>query len=252
GKKVAKRLSRRHKALANFFEKVLFVDADIAQESAIRVEHVIDEELFSRFVAFADFLESCPKVGIMWQEDRGFSCAKYGKENLCGCACPVPSGHDVPEEKHIKVRVGLDAMPVGTGGKIKRLPLDITVREMCVQAGFSAGSYLTVTARDKNACTVTVQINNSEKTISADDAAHIIIKPSAIPLRLLGEGSKAVIRYVAEPVAEELAAIGVMPNAECAVSAIHSDTETIDVVLNDSQAALSFTQAEKIQVIPFA
>ena len=62
GKKIAKLIHRRHQVLNNFLQNVLQIDTDKANKTACRMEHVIDEETFERFVAFIEYVNSCPRA----------------------------------------------------------------------------------------------------------------------------------------------------------------------------------------------
>lgn len=57
GKKIAEEVIRKHQILSRFFEDILGVEAEEAQENACRIEHVISEEAFERLIAFTDFCE---------------------------------------------------------------------------------------------------------------------------------------------------------------------------------------------------
>jgi len=60
GKRVAKNIIQRHKALHDFFVKVLFVDGEIAERAACNMEHAVPPEILWRLTEFLKFIERCP------------------------------------------------------------------------------------------------------------------------------------------------------------------------------------------------
>lgn len=69
GINVAKKVSERHKALYNFFEKVLGITPDEAQENACKIEHVISENVLKRMIAFTEFNNNFYCEGKKYSEE---------------------------------------------------------------------------------------------------------------------------------------------------------------------------------------
>ncbi|MDD3730842.1 MAG: metal-dependent transcriptional regulator [candidate division Zixibacteria bacterium] len=63
GEQAARDVVRRHRALRDFFVKVLAVEEGIADKGACRIEHTIPREILERFVEFVDFIEKSPVPG---------------------------------------------------------------------------------------------------------------------------------------------------------------------------------------------
>lgn len=55
GSRIARGVLRKHVILSQFFEDILGVGNEEAQENACRIEHVISEEAFERLIAFTEF-----------------------------------------------------------------------------------------------------------------------------------------------------------------------------------------------------
>lgn len=72
GTEVAKKIIEKHKALYIFFEKVLGLNPEEAQENACRIEHVISEEAFQRLIAFTEFNNKLYASKINQQEFHNF------------------------------------------------------------------------------------------------------------------------------------------------------------------------------------
>lgn len=54
GRAVAERVLRRHAILKRFFSEIFNLDPAKADETACRIEHVVDEEVIERFVLFSE------------------------------------------------------------------------------------------------------------------------------------------------------------------------------------------------------
>ena len=89
GKRIAKGIAKKHKALLSFFTNVLDIEPDEATDFACTMEHSIPDHVLERFVAFAEFVEKCPNSGAIWQSKaKGYFCrAQSPDKTLCNeCA----------------------------------------------------------------------------------------------------------------------------------------------------------------------
>ncbi|MCK5126105.1 MAG: metal-dependent transcriptional regulator [candidate division Zixibacteria bacterium] len=86
GKNIGKEIYRRHRAIKNFFVKVLAVDEKLAEDSACKMEHAISLEIIDRLVKFSEYIERCPKGIAHWDESHGFSCL-YKEDNPACTKC---------------------------------------------------------------------------------------------------------------------------------------------------------------------
>jgi DtxR family Mn-dependent transcriptional regulator len=66
GERLARQVARRHEALRKFFVRVLSVDDKTAEDAACRMEHAVPPVILERFIAFVEFVESCPRCGEEW------------------------------------------------------------------------------------------------------------------------------------------------------------------------------------------
>ena len=66
GKKIAQEIAKRHAILKEFLLSVLQIDAEIAENTACRMEHVIDKNTLERLVCFIEFIHACPRAGEKW------------------------------------------------------------------------------------------------------------------------------------------------------------------------------------------
>ena len=63
GKEIAEEIFRRHVSLARFLERVLGIEAELADENACRMEHAIGPKVLKKLVNFTRFVEECP-IGV--------------------------------------------------------------------------------------------------------------------------------------------------------------------------------------------
>lgn len=69
GINVAKKVIEKHKVLYDFFEKVLGVESEEAQQNACRIEHVISDNILNRIMAFTEFNNSHLCNGEKYREE---------------------------------------------------------------------------------------------------------------------------------------------------------------------------------------
>ncbi|NUM53026.1 MAG: metal-dependent transcriptional regulator [Candidatus Hydrogenedentes bacterium] len=70
GEKIGRSVEERHRFLATFLENVLGVDAACADQNACRIEHTLDEDVYARLTAFADYLEKHNITAESWLPER--------------------------------------------------------------------------------------------------------------------------------------------------------------------------------------
>ncbi len=58
GEEIARDVLSRHIALRNFFEKILLIDFDIADDGACKMEHVVSQRIIDRMVRYGDYLKT--------------------------------------------------------------------------------------------------------------------------------------------------------------------------------------------------
>lgn len=84
GQKVAEDIIHRHRALKDFFVKVLAVDQKLAEDGACKVEHAAPREIIERLIQFVSFIETCPRGGAEWIEHFKKYC-RTGKTRKSNC-----------------------------------------------------------------------------------------------------------------------------------------------------------------------
>jgi DtxR family Mn-dependent transcriptional regulator len=66
GRSIGKKIHHRHCVLRSFLTDVLNIDDEIADDEACKMEHAVSTQTLDRFVAFMEFVQSCPRAGANW------------------------------------------------------------------------------------------------------------------------------------------------------------------------------------------
>ena len=66
GEKHALGVVRSHKALKDFFIKILGADEMEAETTACKMEHVISPNILEKLIQFVEFAETCPVISKGW------------------------------------------------------------------------------------------------------------------------------------------------------------------------------------------
>lgn len=68
GFRTATRIVHRHKVLFDFLTKFLRIRPEVAEDTACKLEHHIDDESLDTLTRFARFIMTCPRTGKDWLE----------------------------------------------------------------------------------------------------------------------------------------------------------------------------------------
>jgi DtxR family Mn-dependent transcriptional regulator len=66
GEELAKNINRKHALIRRFLMDFLCVPADVAEEDAHNMEHVISDESLEKITGFFEFIEKDPEAFINW------------------------------------------------------------------------------------------------------------------------------------------------------------------------------------------
>lgn len=96
GQKLAEEVTVRHASIKGFLTTILQIDTQTAEETACRMEHVIDDKTLARLVCLTDFLSKCPRAGADWlQAFTSFcnkrNCGRGECRDCIGGISPPPS-----------------------------------------------------------------------------------------------------------------------------------------------------------------
>lgn len=94
GKTTAREVVRRHTALRDFLVKVLFVEQQLADGTACKMEHVIPRHVIDRCIRYVDFVETCPHSGVKSLKEFAYRCLSRTHPKDCE-SCLSLSRQDV-------------------------------------------------------------------------------------------------------------------------------------------------------------
>ena len=92
GERLARDVHQRHAILKDFLQNVLSVQEGEANDTACRMEHVISPAVLERFVAFIEFVRTCPRAGEDWIRRFSERCGNPDQPRDCdGCVQELTS-----------------------------------------------------------------------------------------------------------------------------------------------------------------
>jgi DtxR family Mn-dependent transcriptional regulator len=83
GVKKAQESLRKHTIIFSFLKNVLKLDSEQADGDACRMEHVISPATLKKLVEFIEFMESCPKGNLDFQEYFKINCRDGSSKEKC-------------------------------------------------------------------------------------------------------------------------------------------------------------------------
>ena len=132
GRLAAADVVRRHEVLRDFLERVLGVEAGQAEQAACRMEHAAPRDVIERLVAFADFVETCPRAGADWTEAFVSGCVPQGDGDQCAqCLdrCLAKGRQDRDDRQSVETR------PKEARDEEDRAPADETLMLTAAEPG---------------------------------------------------------------------------------------------------------------------
>ncbi len=79
GNKAARDVIRRHRALKDFFLRVLAVDEELAEEGACQIEHTAPREIIERLSMLMNYIDEWPQGGDDWIKNFNRYCQQNSK-----------------------------------------------------------------------------------------------------------------------------------------------------------------------------
>ena len=83
GFRTATRIVHRHKVLFDFLHTFLKIRPEVAEATACKLEHDIDDESLETLTRFARFITTCPRTGKDWLDAFTKSCSERGTCGNC-------------------------------------------------------------------------------------------------------------------------------------------------------------------------
>jgi DtxR family Mn-dependent transcriptional regulator len=180
GTEAAKDVIRRHEVLRDFFVKVLAVREKDADEAACRMEHSIPRVILERLIAFAEFVQVCPRGGAKWVAGFGYSCDHENElENCERCIAAIQE-----ELQNRKLEGGSKRMAVSTlkdlkpgqKGKVVKVRSKGQTNKRIVEMGVTAGSLVEVERVAPLGDPIEVKVKGYHLSLRKEEAAAIEVE----------------------------------------------------------------------------
>lgn len=129
----ARRIFARHQLLTRFFEELLKMPPEAAEEQACAMEHSLSNEGMDRLVRLFEFLRVCPHVPSDFLE-RFHACPLvHGELDRCDGGCDCVAATSAPESE--TQRMSLSDLEPGESGTIVRVNARGAVRQRLLDMG---------------------------------------------------------------------------------------------------------------------
>ncbi|MBN1257335.1 MAG: metal-dependent transcriptional regulator [Planctomycetes bacterium] len=146
GKTLAEDIVRRHETLRDFFEKVLAVSHEDAEEAACKMEHVVSREVLENLIQFTEFVETCPRGGSKWVSGFRYHCDAGGEHADCE-QCITLCLEDFKQANagdKTGEAVSLHELNPGQKGKVIKLRAKGEARKRIAEMGLTRGALVEV------------------------------------------------------------------------------------------------------------
>lgn len=179
GQTIAREIVRRHETLRDFFETILKIEKNEAEETACKVEHAVSRKTLDKLISFVEFIETCPRTGKDWL-------ASFDVK----CECPSMQGDECSEclSRCVNVmqkRIGdlsvkqtihsLGMLGNGEKGAINEIGKNSSISKKLSEMQVSKGCIITVENSDMVSGQMSIKVKGYHLKISKEDAERITV-----------------------------------------------------------------------------
>ncbi len=181
GKNIAKDVVRRHEVLRDFFIKILSVDEKTADNAACQMEHAIPKLIVERLIAFAEFIEVCPRGGSSWIKGFNYYCDKGDSQDHC-IRCVSVTLEDAINQK--KTRKGdqwmessnLKQLKPGHKGKVLKVSAKGEIAKRFLEMGLTPGAVVQVERVAPLGDPIDIKVRGYHLSLRKEEAEMILIE----------------------------------------------------------------------------
>ena len=179
GMELARRIVRRHEVITSFLVDVLGLERDMAEGIACKMEHSVGKVVTDRLVRFAEFLQTCPRVGSGWLSKFHEVCDQGIEPERCE-ACIQECKADLAKSRatvaaHGEMTAGDLAMEergavIGVKGRgpIKRRLMDM---------GIVPGAVMEIIQVAPLGDPIEIKLKGYRLALRRDEAARVLVRP---------------------------------------------------------------------------
>lgn len=180
GTEKAEDVVRRHEVLRDFFVKVLSVEEKDADEAACKMEHSIPRVILERLIAFAEFIQICPRGGAKWISGFGYYCDHENDLDNCE-RCIATLQEELNDrrrkrgEKTMTVSTLKDLKP-GQKGKVLKVKTRGETNRRIVEMGVTPGSLVEVERVAPLGDPIDIKVKGYHLSLRKEEAAAIDVE----------------------------------------------------------------------------
>ncbi|NMC69467.1 MAG: metal-dependent transcriptional regulator [Myxococcales bacterium] len=172
GQREAQRIFSRHQALTRFFERVLRMPVETAEDDACAMEHSLSVGGMDYLVRFIEFVHNCPEGARFLELFHGCAVAQHAPE-ACRGECPLRrKGRD--EELRT---VTLASVGAGTRVRVRRIAADGTMRDRLLDAGLLPDVVVEVGRVSEGGETFELRLGGFELRLTGEEARAVLVAP---------------------------------------------------------------------------
>lgn len=173
GLKLAMEINQKHQLLKLFFQEMLFLEEEEAEQNACQIEHVLTEKGWQRFMVFLQFIENCPRSNeIFFNHFKSYLENPVESYQTCkSCLENCLVSWEKKENEEITLR--LDQLKKGESGTIHAISLDAEVSELYKGLGLETGAKLKIIEISPDSKTRLIQINQTHLTLRPAETEQI-------------------------------------------------------------------------------
>jgi DtxR family Mn-dependent transcriptional regulator len=185
GTKVARQVNRRHEVLRGFLIDVLSVNIAEAEVAACNMEHGISKHVIDRFIAFAEFIKTCPRGGaeLIGAFARNHIPAETAPEEcvtcMARCLDEFKAAHTATEnkgEEPVAMTIQLSSLKPGERGEIVKLEGSGAVKRRIRDMGVTSGSVIEVIRVAPFGDPIDIKVKNYHLSLRKVEATDIIVR----------------------------------------------------------------------------
>lgn len=178
GQAIAREIVRRHETLKYFFEQVLKIEKNEAEETACRVEHAVSRKTLDKLISFVEFIEICPRTGLEWLSGFGEKCSTPSMNEECteclgrciGLMQKKLSSLDGMNNIH-----SLSTLRQGEKGAIHGINENSTISMKMSEMGAAQGCMITVENTEEASGGMDIKVKGYHLRLSKEDAEKITV-----------------------------------------------------------------------------
>lgn len=181
GKAIAKDVARRHEVLKDFFMKVLSIEDKVADKAACKMEHSIPKIILERLVAFAEFIEVCPRGGSSWIKGFNYYCDQGTSQDHCISCVSSTLEETIEQRKNWKgdsalSKISLKQVKPGQKGKIIKITSTGESSKRFLEMGLTPGALVQVERVAPLGDPIDIKVKGYHLSLRKEEAGHILVE----------------------------------------------------------------------------